>query len=231
MDRHHRRAHAHARHLGLEGAFELAVEVRDVSRGAAHVEADDLVEARHGAGAHGADDAARRPREDGVLALEEPGVGEAAVRLHEQEARIAGFGRHAVDIAAQDGRQVGVDHGGVATADDLHQRTDLVRDRNLREPDPARDTRDRGLVRRIAVAVHEDDGGGAETVIERGLEIGAGRRGIERGEHLALGAHPFVHFDDALVKLFRQNDVKLEQLGPVLVGDAQYIAQALGDDE
>ena len=42
VDRHHRRAHAHAGDLGLEGALVLAGVVRDVGRGAAHVEADDL---------------------------------------------------------------------------------------------------------------------------------------------------------------------------------------------
>ena len=42
MDQHHRRAHAHAGDLGLERALVLAIEVRDVGRGAAHVEADQM---------------------------------------------------------------------------------------------------------------------------------------------------------------------------------------------
>ena len=44
MDLHHRRAHANARDLGLEGALELPIEMGDVGRGAAHVEADDALE-------------------------------------------------------------------------------------------------------------------------------------------------------------------------------------------
>ena len=44
VDQHHRRAHAHAGDLGLEGALVFAVEMRDVGRGAAHVEADDARE-------------------------------------------------------------------------------------------------------------------------------------------------------------------------------------------
>ncbi len=44
MDLHHRRAHAHACDFRLEGALELSVEMRDVSRGAAHVEADNALE-------------------------------------------------------------------------------------------------------------------------------------------------------------------------------------------
>jgi hypothetical protein len=61
VDRHHRRAHPHAGHHRLEGALELAVVERDVGGGAAHVEADDLAEARHGGGARRTDDAAGRP--------------------------------------------------------------------------------------------------------------------------------------------------------------------------
>jgi hypothetical protein len=45
VDRHHRRAHPHAGHLGLEGALELAGVECHVGRGAAHVEGDDLIEA------------------------------------------------------------------------------------------------------------------------------------------------------------------------------------------
>jgi hypothetical protein len=83
MDAHHRRAHAHAGHARFELALELARVVRDVGRGAAHVEADDAVESRRGRGAHRADDAAGRPRQNGVLAVEAPRVGETPVRLHE----------------------------------------------------------------------------------------------------------------------------------------------------
>jgi hypothetical protein len=87
VDAHHRRAHAHAGDQRVEGALVLAVVVRHVGRGAAHVEADDAVEAGHRGGAHRADDAAGRAGEDAVLALEQAGVGEAAVRLHEHQGR------------------------------------------------------------------------------------------------------------------------------------------------
>ena len=43
---HHRRAHAHAGDLGLERALVRAGVVRDVGRGAAHVEADDRARSR-----------------------------------------------------------------------------------------------------------------------------------------------------------------------------------------
>ena len=86
VDQHHRRAHAHARDLGLEGALVLAVEMGDVGRGAAHVEADDARRSRPRAPVSAMrDDAAGRAGEDGVLALEEIGRREAARRHHEHQ--------------------------------------------------------------------------------------------------------------------------------------------------
>ena len=87
MDPHHGRAHAHARDLGLEGALEIAVVMRDVGGGAAHVEADDLGEPRLARRLHRADHAAGRAGEDAVLALEARRIGEPAVGLHEHEPR------------------------------------------------------------------------------------------------------------------------------------------------
>ena len=41
--------------------------------------------------------------------------------------------RHLLDVAAQDRRQIGIHHRGVAAADELHHRADLVRRADLRE--------------------------------------------------------------------------------------------------
>ena len=71
MDLHHGRAHAHAGHLGFEGPLVLAVVVRHIRGRAAHIEGDDLVHAAHSRRADRTDDAARRTRKDGVLALKE----------------------------------------------------------------------------------------------------------------------------------------------------------------
>ena len=60
MDQHHRRAHAHARDHAFEGALIDAVEMADVGRGAAHVEADDAAEAGDARGLHRANHPARR---------------------------------------------------------------------------------------------------------------------------------------------------------------------------
>ena len=116
VDRHHRRPQAHARDLGFEGPLVVAGVVRDVGRGAAHVEGDDAPESGELRDAHAADDAAGRPGQDGVLALEQLRVDQAAVRLHEHQPDVAERARELIDIAPEDGREIGVDHRGVAAA-------------------------------------------------------------------------------------------------------------------
>ena len=46
VDEHHRRAHTYAGDLGFECALVFAIKVRNIRRRAAHVEADEMVEAR-----------------------------------------------------------------------------------------------------------------------------------------------------------------------------------------
>ncbi len=79
VDEHHRGAHTHAGHLALECALILAVEVRDVGRGASHVETDDLAESSSVTGTHRTDDPGRRTRKDAVLSLKEVTVYQTAV--------------------------------------------------------------------------------------------------------------------------------------------------------
>jgi hypothetical protein len=164
VDAHHGRAHPHARDLRVEGALEVAGEVRDVRRGAAHVEADDLAKAGALRRAGHPDDAARRSRQDRVLALEAVGRGEAARGHHELKGRPGLAGRrraqrlrHAGDVAAQDRGKIGVDHGGVAAPDELDERRDLVTDGDLAEAPPAHLRGERRLMRRVAPSVHQHD--------------------------------------------------------------------------
>lgn len=46
-----------------------------------------------------------------------------------------------------------------------------------------------------------------------------------------MGRNPFAHFRHPFVQQFRQHDLAGEQLGPVLVSDAQGVAKALGDQQ
>ena len=102
VDAHHGRAHAHAGHLGFEGAFELAGVVRHIGAGAAHVEADHLgVTAGH-CRAHHADDAAGRARQDRVLALEAVGLRQATAALHEVQGHAGHLAGDLIDITTQD---------------------------------------------------------------------------------------------------------------------------------
>ncbi len=143
VDHHHRRAHAHARDLGLEGAFVGSVEMRDVGRGSPHVEADDFAKSGAPSGLRHRHDAARRPRQNRVLAGEQFGGGQAARRHHEHHARAGPLGverlRNARDVARENRREIGVDDGGVAAPDQLDQRRAFVADRNLGEAQRARD--------------------------------------------------------------------------------------------
>ena len=87
VDQHHRRAHAHARHLGFERALVLAGEMRHVRGGAAHVETDQTGKSRRPPGLRHADHARGRARQDRVLAAKQFGRRQAARRHHEHELR------------------------------------------------------------------------------------------------------------------------------------------------
>ena len=231
MDLHHRRAHPHARDQSFEGALVLAIVMRDVGRRSAHVEADDLVVARHRGGPHRADDAAGRARQDAVLAAEEAGVGESAVRLHEHQPGFAELVPYAVDIAFQDRRDIGVDDGGVAATDQLHQGAHLVRDRDLPEADLAREPGDLDLVVVVAVAVDEHDRDRLDTVPLGPFQRLPGAFEVDRDQLLAVGRIALVDLDHALVQELGQDDMAGEEEGSVLVADTERVAEPLGNQE
>ncbi len=226
VDAQHRRTQLHAADHALEAALQLSRVVRDVGRGAAHVEGDDPVVPGAAAGGDRADHTAGGAREDAVLAAEQAGVGESSVRLHETQAHVAQLRREGVDVAAQDGGEVGVDHGRLAAPDELDQRARLVRDGDLGEAGGARQLRHAPFVFRVGVAVHEGDGdrfvAGAAGLAK------AARRAllVERAYDVAVGADALVHLEDSRVHRLRQPDVECEDVRPVLVADAQGVAEA-----
>jgi hypothetical protein len=86
-------------------------------------------------------------------------------------------------------------------------------------------------VLRVAVAVHGDHGGGPVPVLVSPGQLRGERRLVQRGEDLAAGGDPLVRLDDAVVEHLGEQDAAVEDPRPVLVGDAQRVAEAPGDDQ
>ena len=222
-----RRAHANARHLRLELAFELACVVRRIGRSAAHVETDHPFVAAELRGPSHADDATRRPRQDGVLALEGVRIGEPARGLHEEQLDARHFSRNLLDVAPKDGREIGINHGRIPAADELHHRAGFVRSADLRETHLLRDAFGGQFVLAVPVAMQEDDRDAAQTALPRRFQFLGQRRLVRRREHLAARAHALPCFDHRAVQQLGQHDVPVEQPRSVLIGDSQRIAKAL----
>ena len=236
MDFQHRRPHPHPRHQPLAGPLIGAGEMRHVGRGAAHVEADDMVEAGLGRRLGHADDPAGRAGQDRVLAAEGGGVGEAAVGLHEEEASPSRLlpawqrpGHDPIDIAPQHRRQIGVDHRRIAAPDQLDQRLDLMARADLGEADLLGQPLQRRLVRGPAPAVHQHDRQRPDARVERRLQPGPRRLQVQRLLHRAVGPHPLVDLDHSVVKRLRQHDLAGEDVRPRLRPDPERIAQPGGD--
>ena len=174
-----------------------------------------------------ADHAARRAGDDSVLAAEEIRRGEAAIRGHEEQPRVAQRSRNARGIARQNRRQIRIRHRGIAARHEFHQGHGVVAGGDLRETHRVRDFRRALFMRGKAIAMHEHDGAGFDAAFARGFQIAAQRRFIEHRQHVALGGHALIRLDHAFVKHVRQLDLQREQLGPVLIADAQLVAQAL----
>jgi hypothetical protein len=266
MDQHHRRAHAHARDFRLEGAFVIAVEMRHVGRGSAHVEADQSLKAGLAAGFRHSDNAACGARQDRILALKQLGGRQSARGHHEHQsgaARILRDGAarllrmraesslilrsaegasrrmrrackqrgNALDIPAQDRREIRIDHSRVAAADQFDQRRHLVAHRHLRKTHVAREGGDLLLVLGIAIGVHQHDRDRIDAVALRRLELAAHRVEIERALDRAVGAHALVDFGDALVEHVGFDDVPRKNFRPRLIADLQRVAEAARDQE
>ena len=136
--------------------------------------------------------------------------------------------RNAVDVAAQDGGEVGVDHGRLAAADELRQRAHLGRDRDLREPRGARQLGHAPLVRGAAVAVQQGDRHGPVAGAAGFVQPAPRLLLVQLPHHGPVGAHAFVNLKHAFVHRCRQADVEGEDVGAVLVADAQRVAEAAG---
>ena len=239
VNAHHGRAHAHTGHLGFKLTLELACKVADIGGGATHVKANhpglarqalamgksQLGRARHAHNATG------RARQNGVFALKRMGVGQAPRRLHEVKRHAWHFRGHLLDVAPQNRREVGIDHRGVAPADEFHQGAGLVRGADLGEAQLLRQGRRLRLMRGIAVTMHEHNGHAAQAAAIGGLQLRAQGWQLQGLQHLALSPHPLLRLDDFAVQQLRQDNVPVEQARSVLVGNAQGVAKPLGGDQ
>ena len=148
------------------------------------------------------------------------------MRLHEAQAHPAQSRRHAVHVPAQDGGEAGVDHRGLAAADELHQWAGVVRDGDLGEPGGARQFGHAPLVLRVRVAVHEGDRHRVQSGAVSFLQPPPRPVLVERPHHHAVGADALVHLEHLRVRRLGQRDVEGEDVRPVLVADAQCVAEA-----
>ena len=235
MNEHHRRAHAHAGDFGFESALVFAVEMRHVGRGAAHVEADQMLKAGLSAGLRHADHAAGGAGENGVLALEQFRRGQPARGHHEHQTRLRLFRIEiAIDlrhVAPQDRREIRIHHRGVAAADELDQRRHLVADRDLPKAQFTGQRRHLLLVLRKAVGVHEHDRHRVDAVGFGRIEIGAHGGKVGRALHRAVGAHALVDFRHAFIEHVGLDDLARKNLRPRLVTDLERVAETLGDEQ
>ena len=90
---------------------------------------------------------------------------------------------------------------------------------------------DEPLVFGIFPGMHEDDGNGVDAIRLCLHDLRHQGGDIQRSFDAAVGAHPFIHFDNAFIELLGKYDLLGEDVRPRLVGDAQRVAKALGDQE
>ncbi len=222
--------------LGLAGPFQLARKVGDIGGGAAHVEPDELPEAGGPSSGDHADHTSCRTREQGILASKPMSLGQTAIGLHEHQAPAAGLQRatHPIDVAAENGREIGVDHGGVTPGHQLHQRAHLVTDRNLGKPRLPGQLGQALLVFGIAITVHQAHGCGPAAGLPGPAQPLDHAPFALRGQgldHLAVSPYALVDLDDLLIDHLRHDDVQIEEPGTGLITDAKGVTEAPGGDQ
>ena len=102
---------------------------------------------------------------------------------------------------------------------------------DLRKAELARQRHHALLMIAVAIGMHQHDGDSADAVGARALQFDAHGVEIDLALYGAVGAHPLVDLDDALVEHVRLDDVLGEDFRPRLVADAQRVAEALGDQK
>ena len=232
LDRQHGRPQPHACDHAVGGPLVLARIVGDVGRGAAHVEAHDVIKARFPPRRRHPDHPARRSRQDGVLATKGVSLGQSAVRLHEEQGRrLAQFAPHLIDIAAQHGRQIGVGNRRIPSPDELDQGADLVADGDLIEARFRRDLGQPHLVGRPTPAVDQDDGHGRHPRRSRRRQVRPRPVLVQGRQHRPVHPDPLGDLDHGVIEGRLLDDVTREDVGPALPSDPQNVSETGGDGQ
>ena len=104
-------------------------------------------------------------------------------------------------------------------------------DGNLAETHGAHDYRRTPFVVGILPRVHEDDGDGVDAVRQGGAGRGLDGGHVELLFHRAVCSDASADLGNAFVELLGQDDLLGEDVRARLVGDAQRVAKALGDEK
>ncbi len=233
FDRDHGLAHRPAGELGIGGDLRRAAgDQADIGRGAAHVEAQDLVEPERGRDMGGGGDAGRRARQR--HGERSPcggfGRGHAAGRMHDMQARALHLPLQPVEVAGGDRHDRGVEHGGRRALELAGLGIDLVRQRDERQRGRQRLT-DGPLMGRIGIGMEERDGD-AFHAARLHLGHGLGDRGGVGRQHGRPGvidplSQPEAAFRRNLRRTARRQVEAIEML-PAATADIEHVLEARG---
>ncbi len=90
----------------------------------------------------------------------------------------------------------------------------------LAKPDLPGDFRQSLFMICKAIAMHQDDGTGADSGFIHLLHIPAGCLFVERLNELPMGANPFLNLDDRFIQHLRQFDFQVKQPRTGLIANA-----------
>ena len=231
-------AHRHVadRRLAPQARHAIADE-RDVGRGAADVDGQQVRKSGLQRDPERAGDAARGTRHQEVhrVILGRGRGGQAAVRTQDVQLHVAGPGgelvREVADVALHHRPHVGIRDGRHRALVLLHLRHDLggERHRHARQH-RARDLADAPLVRVVREGIDERDGERLDLRVLQFRERIAQRRLVERPHHGAARIHALVGLDGERQRRHRQRLVvdhpAAEAARHVGAGDLQHLAVA-----
>ena len=237
----------HPVHLERGGDRRLpVVDDPDLRGGPAHVEGDDVSHALAGPRRPAGEHPRGRARLDDVdrVLPGERGGGEAAVGLHDVElAGEAEGGEGGLELgeeAADDRLHVGVGDDGAGPLVLAAPGRDVRGERNRHLPVSRRPAQALGeerprrpLVGRVGVGVEQADRDALHPVGGEPLGDRRDRVGVERREHLAVGADPLVHLVDRAPRHEGARLVEPEVVGveALRAPHDEHVAEAAGGDE